>query len=81
MLPNQCLLADERVKDVMRVSVIASEPISADRSRAALGDVLVTFTAGRMLLFTCPNSKQRYDEGIDTETLQQRFGWPVHPAE
>jgi hypothetical protein len=62
------------VKDVMTVSVIASEPIFADRSRAALGDVLVTFPAERMLLFTRPNSKQRYDQGIDAETLQQRFG-------
>ena len=47
----------------------------------ALAAASERFTAGRMLLFTCPNSKQRYDEGIDTETLQQRFGWPVHPAE
>ena len=58
----------------MTVSVIASEPIFADRSRAALGDVLVTFPAERILLFTRPNSRQRYDEGIDAETLQQRFG-------
>jgi hypothetical protein len=131
----------------MRVLVIASEPISADRLRAALGetiddaeimvvapalhrsalrfwlsdadeairraelvqretvealddagvdahgdtgegdpvkaveDVLVTFPAERILLFSRPVSERRYDEGIDADALQQRFGLPVQRAE
>jgi hypothetical protein len=131
----------------MKVLVIASEPISADRLRAALGetiddaeimvvapalhrsalrfwlsdadeairraelvqretvealddagvdahgdtgegdpvkaveDVLVTFPAERILLFSRPVSERRYDEGIDADALQQRFGLPVQRAE
>ena len=131
----------------MRVLVIASEPISADRLRAALGgatddaeimivapalhrsalrfwlsdadeaiqraelvqretveglddagldargdtgegdpiqaveDILVTFAAERIVLFTRRGSEPRYDEGIDADALQQRFGLPVQQAE
>jgi hypothetical protein len=131
----------------MRVLVIASEPISADRLRAALGgatddaeimivapalhrsalrfwlsdadeaiqraelvaretvegldeagldargdtgegdpvqaveDVLVSFPAERIVVFTRRGSEQRYDEGIDADALQQRFGLPVQQAE
>jgi hypothetical protein len=131
----------------MKVLVIASEPISADRLRAALGgatddadimvvapalhrsalrfllsdadeairraelvaretveslddagfdahgdtgesdpvkaveDVLVTFPAERIVLFTRSASERRYDEGIDADALQQRFGLPVQRAE
>jgi hypothetical protein len=131
----------------MKVLVIASEPISADRLRAALGgatddaeimvvapalhrsalrfflsdadeaiqraelvaretveglddagfdahgdtgesdpvkaveDVLVTFPAERIVLFTRSASERRYDEGIDADALQQRFGMPVQRAE
>jgi hypothetical protein len=131
----------------MRVLVIASEPISADRLRAALGgatdeaeimivalalhrsalrfwlsdadeaiqraelvaretvegledagldvhgdtgegdpiqaveDILVTFPAERIVLFTRRGSEQRYDERIDADALQQRFGLPVQQAE
>jgi hypothetical protein len=131
----------------MKVLVIASEPISADRLRAALGagtddaeimvvapalhrsalrfwlsdadeairqaelvqratvedfdnagfdahgdtgesdpvkaveDILVTFPAERIVLFTRPSSERRYDEGINAEALQQRFGLPVQQAE
>src|ERR1017187_9585818 len=127
----------------MKVLVIASEPISADRLRAALGgaiddaeimveapalhrsalrfwlsdadeairraervqgetveglddagfdahgdtgegdpvkaveDVLVTFPAERIVLFTRPASERRYDEGIDADVLQERFGVAV----
>jgi hypothetical protein len=146
MLAKQLLLASE-CEDVMKVLVIASEPISADRLRAALGgasddaeimvvapalhrsvvrfwlsdadeairraelvqretveglddagldargdsgegdpvkaveDVLVTFPAERIVLFTRPVSEQRYHEGIDADALQQRFGLPVLRAE
>jgi hypothetical protein len=131
----------------MRVLVIASEPISADRLRAALGgatdeaeimivapalhrsglrfwlsdadeaiqraelvqretveglddagldargdtgegdpiqaveDILVTFPAERIVLFARRGAEQRYDEGIDADALQQRFGLPVQQAE
>jgi hypothetical protein len=43
----------------------------------AVEDVLVTFPAERIVLFTRPVSERRYDEGIDADALQQRFGLPV----
>jgi hypothetical protein len=43
-------------------------------------DVLVTFPADRILLFTRPISEQRYDESIDAGSLQERFGLPVQRA-
>jgi len=43
-------------------------------------DVLATFPAERIVLFTRPVTDQRYDEGIDADALQQRFGLPVQRA-
>jgi hypothetical protein len=47
----------------------------------AVEDVLVTFPAERIVLFTLPCLRARYDEGIDADALQQRFGLPVLRAE
>jgi hypothetical protein len=47
----------------------------------AVEDLLVTFPAERIVLFTRPVSEQRYDEGIYSDALQQRFGSPVLRAE
>ena len=47
----------------------------------AIEDVLVTFPAERIVVFTRRGSEERYDEGIDAEALQQRFGLPVQQAE
>jgi hypothetical protein len=43
-------------------------------------DALV-IPAERMVLFSRPVSKRRYDEGIDADEPQQRFGLPVQRAE
>jgi len=40
-------------------------------------DVLVTFPADRILLFSRPVSERRYDEGVDADALRERFGLPV----
>jgi hypothetical protein len=47
----------------------------------AVEDILVTFPADQILLFSRPASEQRYDEDIDAEALRQRFGLPVDRAE
>jgi len=47
----------------------------------AVEDVLVTFPAERILLFTRPSSEQRYGEGIDADALQRQFGLPVQQAQ
>ena len=46
----------------------------------AVEDVLATFPAERILIFTRPSSKHRRDEGIDAAALEQRFGLPVQQA-
>ena len=47
----------------------------------AVEDILVTFPAERIVLFSRPSSDQRYDEAIDADALQERFGVPVQRAE
>jgi hypothetical protein len=47
----------------------------------AVEDILVTFSAERIVLFSRPESERRYDEGIDADSLQQRFGLPVQEAD
>jgi hypothetical protein len=47
----------------------------------AVQDVLVTFPADRIVLFSRPVSEQRYDEAIDADALWARFGVPVQRAE
>jgi hypothetical protein len=44
-------------------------------------DVLVTFPAEPVVPVARPVSEQRYDEGIYSEALPQRFGSPVLRAE
>lgn len=43
----------------------------------AVEDVLKTFAADRILVFTHGGDEQRYREDVDTDALQSRFGIPV----
>ncbi|HEY5242960.1 MAG TPA: hypothetical protein VIJ22_15880 [Polyangiaceae bacterium] len=43
----------------------------------AIADALANFDADRILLFTRPESEQRYREDIDEAELEERFGKPV----
>lgn len=43
----------------------------------AVEDVLKTFAADRIVLFTHGGDAQRYKEDIDPDALQSRFGIPV----
>jgi hypothetical protein len=47
----------------------------------AVEDVLVTFPAQRILIFTRPSSEERYDEGINADALQQQVGLPVQQVD
>jgi hypothetical protein len=47
----------------------------------AIEDVLVTFAADRIVLFSRPVSERRYKEGIDADALRERFGLPVQRAD
>lgn len=46
----------------------------------AVEDVLVTFKAERIVLFSRPSSEQRHDEQIDADALAERVGLPVQRA-
>lgn len=43
----------------------------------ALEDVLKTFAADRILVFSHGGDEQRYREDVDTDALESRFGVPV----
>jgi hypothetical protein len=83
--------ADEaiaRADDVRRQSVeqLGDDGVaaSADTGEAdpeeAITDVLETFPADRILLFSHPSGEQRYREDVDAGDLQERLGIPVTQA-
>jgi hypothetical protein len=43
----------------------------------AIEDALANFDAERIIVFTHPESEQRYREGVDDAELEERFGRPV----
>jgi hypothetical protein len=83
--------ADEaiaRAEDVRRQSleqlgdagVSASGDTGEGTPEEAIEDALTTFAADRILIFTHPESEQRYKEDVDPDELQERFGVPVTQA-
>jgi len=46
----------------------------------AVEDALANFDADRIVVFTHPESEQRYREDIDEAELEERFGRPVERA-
>jgi hypothetical protein len=83
--------ADEAISRADDVSHQSVEQLGADGVSAsgdtgegdpddAIEDALKTFAADRILIFTRPDSEQRYKEDVDPEELQQRFGVPVTQA-
>lgn len=83
--------ADEAISkadDVSHRSVeqLGAEGVSASGDTGesdpdeAIQDALNTFPADRILIFTHPDSEQRYKEDVDPEELQKRFGVPVTQA-
>ena len=47
----------------------------------AIEDALETFDAERIVVFTHPDSEQRYREDIDDRQIAERFGRPVDRAQ
>jgi hypothetical protein len=83
--------ADEAISRADEVSHQSVEQLGADGVSAsgdtgesdpneAIEDALKTFPADRILVFTHPDSEQRYKEDVDPDELQQRFGVPVTQA-
>lgn len=83
--------ADEaiaRADEVRRESVeqLGDEGVSASGDTGegdldeAIQDALATFAADRIVVFTHPDSDQRYKEAVDGDDLEERFGIPVRMA-
>jgi hypothetical protein len=83
--------ADEAISKAEDVSRQSVEQLGADGVAAsgdtgegdpddAIEDALKTFPADHILIFTHPDSEQRYKEDVDPDELQSRFGVPVTQA-
>jgi len=81
--------AIKRAEEVRRQSLeqLGAEGVSAAADTGesdpeeAVEDVLKTFAADRILVFTHSRDEQRYREDVDTDALQNRFGVPVTQAQ
>lgn len=62
----------------------AGVPASGDTGESnpllAVQDALQSFPADRIVLFTHPDSDQRYREDVDPAEIEERFGVPVDQA-
>jgi hypothetical protein len=57
--------------------VAASGDVGESDPVLALQDTLATFQADRIVVFSHPNSDQRFREQLDSSELEERFGIPV----
>jgi hypothetical protein len=70
----------QTVEELGRAGVTATGDTGESDPGEAVQDALQTFPADRIVLFTHPESDQRYREDVDAGELQQRFGLPVDHA-
>jgi hypothetical protein len=70
----------QSLKQLGDAGVSASGDTGEGTPEEAIEDALKTFAADRILIFTHPESEQRYKEDVDPDELQERFGVPVTQA-
>jgi hypothetical protein len=70
----------ETLQQLDRDGVAASGDTGESDPVQAIQDALQSFPADRIVLFTHPESEQRYREDLDPAELEQRFGIPVDQA-
>jgi hypothetical protein len=70
----------ETVEKLDQSGVSASGDTGESDPLEAIQDALTTFAADRIVLFTHPDSRQRYREDVDVEEVKERFGLPVDQA-
>jgi hypothetical protein len=73
-------VSHQSVEQLGAEGVAASGDTGESEPDEAIEDALKTFAADRILIFTHPESEQRYKEDVDPEELQRRFGIPVTQA-
>jgi hypothetical protein len=67
----------ESVEQLGAEGVAASADTGESDPEDAVEDVLKTFAADRILIFSHGEDAQRYKEDVDPDALQSRFGIPV----
>lgn len=76
--------ADRVQRETLEKLDDAGLPVTADTGESdpieAIEDALRTFPADRIVLFTHPESEQRYREDLDPSEVERRFGLPVDRA-
>jgi hypothetical protein len=65
------------VAELGAAGVDAQGDIGESDPMRAIEDALANFDADRIIVFSHPESEQRYREDIDPAELEQRFGRPV----
>jgi hypothetical protein len=73
-------VSHQSVEQLGAAGVSASGDTGEGDPDEAIEDALKTFPADRILVFTRPDSEQRYKEDVDPDELQKRFGVPVTQA-
>jgi hypothetical protein len=67
----------ESIENLGDAGVAATGDTGESDPEVAIEDVLKTFPADRILLFTHGGREQRYREDVDAGSLESRFGIPV----
>lgn len=70
----------ETVSRLRREGVNAEGDAGESEPLEAIGDVLTTFDADRILVFAHPEGERSYREDLDPEELERRFGLPAKLA-
>lgn len=68
------------VRELDEAGVAATGDTGESDPHTAIEDALKTFPADRLVVFTHPESGQRYKEDLDAAELEERFGLPVDQA-
>ncbi len=68
------------VQELDDAGVSATGDTGESDPHTAIEDALTTFPADRIVVFTHPESDQRYREDLDAGELAERFGLPVDHA-
>ncbi len=70
----------ETVDELDSAGVPASGDTGESDPLTAITDALETFPADRIVLFSHPDSEQRYREDLDAREIEERLGIPVDHA-
>ncbi len=70
----------QTVQELDQAGMAATGDTGESDPAKAIEDALQTFAAERIVVFTHPDSEQRYREDLDVDEIERRFGVPVEQA-